>query len=329
MVDSTPWIDTEPATWVRNAAKSHSNVQNHDAAAPMQPPPVPTASTGSLVEDEEVFARLVPDNRGARQAFAKLAQTSSDLYPHHHQFMQVDPREGIDDWARRDCFIFSLGLLPQYPVLGWRIGKGRPKIKNNAVDILVPDGDEMAGVHARFCWIKGSGGFFIVADNLRGKAVILNGERLQNSQRLIPYRNSIRFGECSYTVRFETRTPAQEEEFQIHLASFYKNILQDAAPLALPTPSEFEVRIGNWIVRAPIASGTFGRVSNVTHVHTGQAAAMKELWKTHRNALNVQREVDMARMLQKIPHVSTFNNISFVLRNHRSDLDHRSRYIPS
>lgn len=300
MVDSAPWIDTEPATWVRNGAKSHSDGQIHDADASMQPAPTPE----NFIETG-LFAKLVPDNRGAREAFSKLAQSSNDQYQHHRQFVRIDPRTDINVWERTDCYVFSLGLLPDFPSLGWRIGKGRSRAQNQAVDILLPDGDEVAGVHGRFCWIKGSGGFFIVADNLRGQAVILNGERLQNSQRLIPFRNAIRFGECCFTVKFETRSPQQEEQFQVELSAFYSTVLRDAAPLVLPTPSEFETRVGNWIVRNPISSGTFGHVSIVTHVHTGKAAAMKELWKTPRNANSVQREVDMAKRLQTISHVST------------------------
>jgi len=88
----------------------------------------------------------------------------------------------------------------------------------------------------------------------------------------------------------------------VELSKYYSHVLRDSAPLILPTPSEFETRVGNWIVRNPISSGTFGHVSIVTHVHTGKAAAMKELWKTPRNAFSVQREIDMAKSLREIPH---------------------------
>lgn len=302
MGDSTPWIDTEPATWVQNTTKSHSDGQIRGTASSIVAPPLPSDSADDLIS-HGLFAKLVPQNRSAREAFTLLAQSSDGSYRHHRQFIRVDSRTGIDPSERKDCFIFSLGLLPEFPSLGWRLGRGRNRGSNRAVDILLPEGDGVAGVHGRFCWIRGSGGFFIVADNLRGQAVLLNGERLQQSQRLIPFRNQIAFGECLLSVQFETRSPQQEEQFQVELSAFYSRVLQDAAPFVLPTPSEFETRVGNWIVRNPISSGSFGRVSVVTHAQTGTPAAMKELWKTPRNSISVNREVNMAEMLKELKHI--------------------------
>lgn len=313
MADCEPWIDTEPSTWVKNnnAANSHSFNETHNqlkAGLPGGASKQTSSDNADPVDDlvdYGLFAKLVPQNRSARDALSRLTHSPDNTYQHHRQFINIDPRTDGNLSERTDCFVFSLGLLPQFPSLGWRIGKGRPKISNLAVDILLPDGDGVAGVHGRFCWIKGSGGFFIIADNLRGQPVIMNGERLQHTQRLIPYRNAIAFGECYFSVQFETRSPAQDEQFQVELAAFYTRVLQDSAPLVLPTPSEHEIRIGNWIVRNPIASGAFGRVSFVTHAHTGLPAAMKELWQTPRNSLNVKREVIMAKMLKNLKHVST------------------------
>lgn len=71
----------------------------------------------------------------------------------------------------------------------------------------------------------------------------------------------------------------------------------------LLTPSENEVRIGDWVVRNPISKGTFGHVSIVTHASTGKPAAVKELWQTPRNSRSVEREVAMARQLLNVKHV--------------------------
>jgi hypothetical protein len=35
---------------------------------------------------------------------------------------------------------------------------------------------KIAGIHARFSWLKGAGGFFLIADNKRRKKVMMNGE---------------------------------------------------------------------------------------------------------------------------------------------------------
>jgi hypothetical protein len=304
--DPQPWIDTEPATWILRNSKPFLNAEAEGSGASTDP--LPYSGSSDLVE-YGLFARLVPQNRSAREAFARLVQHSASTYQYHRQFMRIDPREDTkDDSERTDCFIFSLGLLPEFPRLGWRIGRGRRRPKNYGVDILIPDGDEVAGIHGRFCWMKGTGGFFIVVDNSSLPRVTLNGEQLQHTQRLIPYRNTISFGECYFTVQFESRSPEQEEQFQLELSLFYSRVLADAIPFVLPTPSENETRIGNWIVGKPIASGAFGQVSVVTHAQTGIHAAMKELWETPRNVLNVKREVAIAKRLRKWEHVSVLRN---------------------
>ncbi|CAG8983686.1 hypothetical protein HYALB_00006255 [Hymenoscyphus albidus] len=178
----------------------------------------------AAADEEGTFARLVPQNKYAREAFKKLAETATredPIYRHHKQFLHVDGRRDIDPLEREDCFVFSLGNLPEFPTKGWRIGSGRKNRSHLSVDICIHEGEGIAGLHARFCWVKGGGGFFLVADNLREVPVMLNGEVLKRTQRLIPYRNSITLGECNFSLQFQERSPEQEEQFQIELSAFY------------------------------------------------------------------------------------------------------------
>lgn len=300
------WVSTEPSTRVLKERGLEKLPTNKDKNSQDSNSKAET-SVAKQLEVEGTFARLVPQNKYARDAFDRLAQSSRardhPAYLHHKQFVHVDERKDIDPLDREDSFVFSLGLLPEFPALGWRIGKGRANRPNLSVDIRIPDGEGMAGVHARFCWVKGGGGFFLIADNLRMVPVILNGELLRRTQRLIPYRNSISLGECNFSLKFEERTPALEEQFQVELSAFYLKVLRENTPLLLPTPSGNEVTIGNWIVRNPIASGSYGRVSVVSHMQTGQPAAAKELWRTPRNQFSVDREISIAKHLQSHKHV--------------------------
>ncbi|TVY53203.1 Serine/threonine-protein kinase grp [Lachnellula cervina] len=299
------WVSTEPSTRVLKERGLEKLPTNKDKNSQDSNSKAET-SVAKQLEVEGTFARLVPQNKYARDAFDRLAQSSRarehPAYLHHKQFVHVDERKDIDPLDREDSFVFSLGLLPEFPALGWRIGKGRANRPNLSVDIRIPDGEGMAGVHARFCWVKGGGGFFLIADNLRMVPVILNGELLRRTQRLIPYRNSISLGECNFSLKFEERTPALEEQFQVELSAFYLKVLRENTPLLLPTPSGNEVTIGNWIVRNPIASGSYGRVSVVSHMQTGQPAAAKELWRTPRNQFSVDREISIAKHLQSHKH---------------------------
>ncbi len=308
MDDLDSWVSTEPCTRVKREREEMGREENGEqktSAGNRVENGNEEVTTAKRLEAEGTFAKLLPQNRYAREAFRRLATTEDKEYQHHRQYVQLDEEDRDQESDREDCFIFSLGLLPEFPALGWRVGKGRFNRPNHAVDILISDGEGVAGVHCRFCWVKGGGGFFIVADNLRGMPVILNGETLRRTQRLIPYRNQISIGECNFSIQFKERSREQEDQFQVELSAFYSRVLQDETPLLLPTPSGHEVTIGNWIVRNPIASGSFGRVSVVTHMYTGQAAAAKELWRTPRNYYGVDREVSIARRLKNLTHVST------------------------
>jgi hypothetical protein len=287
MGDSESWVSTEPSTQIRKEREKGS----------------PSLySTAKDLEDEGTFALLLPQNKYARDAISRLAAAEDEAFQHHKQFLRLDDRENPDVEDRQDCWIFSLGLLPEFPAIGWRIGKGRSHLPSHSVDILIHEGEGLAGVHARFCWVRGGGGFFVVADNLRGVPVVLNGEVLSGTQRLIPFRNNILLGECIFSVKFTKRSRDQEDQFQVELSEFYSRILRENAPLLLPTPSGNEVIMGDWIVRNPIGSGSFGRVSVVSHIKTGQSAAAKELWRTPRNFHNIDREVSIAKTLKNLTH---------------------------
>lgn len=289
-MSSEVWISTEPSTQV---------VQEREARAKE-----PSVHTKEVLEDEiGAFARLIPQNRYAREAFQRLVQ-KENVSDQHRQFLRFDDRPDILDAKREHYFLFSLGLLPEFPTLGWRLGRGRQGLPNLGVDILIEGGEDVAGCHVRFAWVNGGGGFFVFADNLNGKEIILNGEVLQRTQRMVPYRNSLSIGECNFTIKFEERDQEQEDQFQVELAAFYRRVLRGEVPIILPTPSGKEIIVGDWILRSPISSGASGRVSLVTHRISGKPAAAKELWLTRRNRRGIECEVAIAKKLKNWNHVS-------------------------
>jgi hypothetical protein len=289
-MDSEIWISTEPSTQVKLEREARADKE--------------TLPTQAIIEDElGAFAKLIPQNRYAREAFQRLL--SKDQLSHHHrQFIRIDERPEVPEAKRENYFLFSLGLLPEFPTLGWRLGRGRNGLPNLGVDILIEGGEEVAGCHVRFAWVNGGGGFFVFADNLNGKEIILNGEVLQRTQRMIPFRNSLSIGECLFTIKFQERDQEQEDQFQVELAAFYRRVLQGEVPIILPTPSGNEIVVGDWVVRSPISSGASGRVSLVTHRTTGRPAAAKELWLTRRNRRGIECEVTIAKKLKHWNHVS-------------------------
>jgi hypothetical protein len=263
----------------------------------------------STPQNRGVFGYMVPLNKLAKESLRKLAVESDLLDTAYHRTFLEPPHEEGQAASDADSFVLSLDRLPELPSIGWRIGRGRRKLRNLGVDLLLPADDDndndIAGLHARLSWVKGGGGFFLIADNQRGMTVNLNGETLAYSQRLIPYNNTVGIGQYYFTIKFLERNPAQEEEFQAQLLLMYSAVLKENAPFIMPTPSRNEMRIGEWVVRKPIARGSFGHVSSVTHAHTGKLAAAKELWRTPQNSWSVDREVAICKKLMKLSCVCT------------------------
>lgn len=264
----------------------------------------PDSSPEPAVEDIGQFARLVPVNRVARVAINATAAKSAY---HHRQFID----EVFYDSRPTKCFNLSLAVLPEFPQLGWRIGKGREPLKNLGVDLLLSmDGIEedneddcVAGIHARFNWVKGAGGFFLIAVHHKGKKVMINGETFRADQRVIRPGNVIMIGECAFTLQFTSRNSEDEDQFQVELTHFFERLHGRDKPLILPTPNEHDSRFGDWIFQHPISRGSYGTVYMVIHSQTGLPAAAKRILKSKKNEYGVDREIRMAEKISKLKHV--------------------------
>lgn len=257
-------------------------------------------------DDINHFATLIPMNRIARSALDATAQSNS---AYHQQFIG----EIICDSKPTNCFKLSLGTLPEFARLGWRIGKGRDMLRNRGVDLLLTidehendrnsEQDRVAGIHARLNWVKGAGGFFIIADNKKGKGVMMDGEIFRTDQRLIQPKNTIMIGECVFTLQYVARSPAEDDQFHVELTQFFRQFHRDENPLILPTPNENDSRFGDWIFQHPISKGAYGIVYMVINSRTGRPAAAKQILKSQRNAYGVDREIRMATRISKLTHV--------------------------
>lgn len=257
------------------------------------------------LEDVGQFARLVPVNKLARSA---VEATAAKATAYHQQFID----ETIYDDKTTKYFKLSLGTLPEFAHLGWRIGKGRKSLRNRGVDLMlsVDEGEEdsveddrVAGIHARFNWVRGAGGFFLIADNKKGKKVMMDGETFRTDQRLIQPKNAIMIGECVFTLQYVSRTADQEDDFQVELTDFFRHFHSELKPLILPTPNENDSRFGDWIFQHPISRGSYGVVYMVINSRTGSPAAAKRILRSRKNEYGVEQEIRMAKKISKLAHV--------------------------
>ncbi|KAL1961101.1 hypothetical protein VTO42DRAFT_3046 [Malbranchea cinnamomea] len=301
-------------------------MSTRQSASPSPPPARGTTTEPNTPEPSPptvplgLFAKLIPMNAPARAAMEATMAMKPEEAEYHQQFI----REIIFNEKRTYCFELSLAQLPQFAHLGWRIGRGRhypdkrKTLEHYGVDLLLgaKEEDEVAGIHARFNWVKGAGGFFIIADNKRGKKVMLNGEFFSNDRRIIPHRNTIMLGECIFTLEYVKRTPEEEEQFQFELATFYRKFHREENPLILPTPSESDASFGDWVVQYAISRGSFGVVYMVTHARSGRPAAAKQILKSNRNKVSVEREIKMAERISRLNHPRIAS--PFEIRHQRS-----------
>ncbi|CAG8181452.1 unnamed protein product [Penicillium nalgiovense] len=178
----------------------------------------------------------------------------------------------------------------------WRIGSCCQDLNNSGVDLLLcieddeekgyrgSDEDRVAGIHARFNWLKGAGGFFVVADNKRRKKVMMNGEIFRTNQRLIQPKNTIMIGECVFFLRYENLPAEEDEQFHVELTKHFREHYKTQSPLALPIPKKIDMHFGDWIVQHPISKRAFGIVYMAINIRTGQPAAARQISESRRNA---------------------------------------------
>ncbi|KAJ5625233.1 hypothetical protein N7510_001542 [Penicillium lagena] len=282
----TGWITTEPCT----------ATQPYGPTRPVASEP---PSLQQVPDHVYQLAKLIPVNEKARVAIEATARTNVE---HHRKFIS----ETIWDNRVTKCFSLSISTLPEFPHLGWRIGRGRGELRNGGVDLLLYIADEghadrVAGLHARFNWVKEAAGFFIISDG-EDKRVVVNGEPFRAEKRLIyKPKNDILIGGCLFTLQYVNRTHQEEDYFQAQLAQMFRRFHHDGNPLILSTP-EHHARFGDWIVQHPISKGAFGIVYMVVHFRSGHPAAAKRIFKSKKNEFSVDREIQMTRRISQISH---------------------------
>lgn len=87
-------------------------------------------NTPEALDSTGQFAMLIPMNKNARSAIEATARSSS---AYHQQFIG----ETVIDNKVTKYFNLSLGNLPQFAQIGWRIGRGRGSLQNGATTYLL------------------------------------------------------------------------------------------------------------------------------------------------------------------------------------------------
>lgn len=207
---------------------------------------------------------------------------------------------------------FSFGIRPSIPLIGWVIGIGRWDTKaakqNGGVDLQLAlprtpfSKYEVAGRHARL-FFDDTGSLIIRVVSDRSPTIVLGNEEFTSGQRVITQRiNRISFGKLSYLLEFVT---SDEAEYQRNLRNFFSNHLsrRPPAPDLSATPSPWDSKFGDWLVRGTVGKGSFATVSAAKHTVTGVAGAAKFIVRTQESYPAIAREIELLKSLPA--HVCT------------------------
>jgi hypothetical protein len=184
----------------------------------------------------------------------------------------------------------SLDVAPQFARIGWRLGSGRPRHLNDAVDFLLTmpgyHNVGVAGSHARFQFERRSGALLLVASNLRGTPVVLN---------------SLEFGDLTYHFEYTIKGPKEEERYQQSLRTYFDFAYgSQPVPSSSATPNAHDRELGDYILRNTLARGGSGIVSVANHVKTGTPVAVKEILRTRWNYQRVAQEISISSSLKNV-----------------------------
>ncbi|KAK4951062.1 hypothetical protein LTR66_013912 [Elasticomyces elasticus] len=280
------------------------------------------------------FARLVPFNEEAMIEFSAICdamQAQPNQHQHHRQYMVIADRQtpfqpssqhssfvstaDTDPDADQNAgskmiwtghYALSLDCVPEFPLVGWRAGKGRRwnKDETGDVDLLLSlrSWKNLHGNHASFTFDRDTG-ILCLAPNY---TMILGATKVGGNMTMALNQapTIIQFGSLQYKFEY-TVAPEDEEEHQKEKTNCFKLYLVAAPPhpLTPATPSNTDTTIGQWTLQ-----GAAGRTRNdliraASHID-GTTAAFKKL--------DFQSEEKAAKSLKE---VRLYQDITRRMRN--------------
>lgn len=280
------------------------------------------------------FARLVPRNQIAQRLFSATYIYVEENKTFHLRFLQWndankeiptasdEPVESSTDYDSQiegeaegfqikssGCFILSFDQErePEYPHLGWRVGRGAGKSPaNRGVDLLLSKpGDSLsrslAFIHMIFHFNQRSGLLMLKGGSHKVPVEYRLSDKwikLEYDEEHLIYEPSIRIraGMCEYelehTVEEKYRTLYFEKRDKFLEAQQRENIELKMEPLQR-MPGDSYVLRGQYLELETRGSGAFGWITHGLDTKTGNLVAIKELRIEAKNKSEVMAEVNM------------------------------------
>ena len=198
---------------------------------------------------------------------------------------------------------------PEFPHLGWRVGRGAGKSPlNRGVDLLLSrPGDclsrSLAGVHMIFQFHTSSGLLMLKGGSHKAPVELRLGSdwvKLEYDEKHLIYERSIRIraGMCEYelehTVEEKYRALYFDERDKFLQAQVPRNLELKTEPLRR-IPGDSCILRGQYLELETRGSGAFGWITRGLDTKTGDLVAIKELRIGAKTKSEVMAEVNMGK----------------------------------
>ena len=276
------------------------------------------------------FARLVPRNQIAQHLFSATRMYVDENKTFHLRFLQSnntsseiipasdEPIESSTDYDSQiegdvqDFQMNNLGYFvlsfneerePEFPLLGWRVGRGTGKaLTNRGVDLLLSKpghslSRSLASIHFIFHFSKRSGLLMLKGGSPKAPVEYKNGDKwftLNHEEEFLIYEAStrIRAGGCEYELE-HTVNDKHRELYFIERDKFLEGRIDFTINPMQRMPGDRYVSRGRYLELETRGSGTFGWITQGLDTKTGDRVAIKELRIDRRTKSEVMAEVKM------------------------------------
>lgn len=294
-------------------------------------------STESFPSASRTFAKIIPANEKARNAFHQAFSYLDEGNYYHKQFMAIDSSSVVNEsrleyYDTTDeeydtdlsghsrskehnlhgAFKLSLGTLPSLTGCAiWRLGKGYSRALDfRGIEILLvrpsqKEAKEISAVHAAIQLHANSGAFVLTAGSDKPVWFEVDNEeiRLLNYAQIVLSKptNKIRIGELEYKIKFDvSNMTAFVQERNMILKTCYRQDPPHPKLDEIPQPNH--TRLGHAIIHNSLGFGGSGWVYIGIDSVTGHPLAVKELRvrQTDHTMMLAENEVSISRRFKQV-----------------------------
>ncbi|KAM0123459.1 hypothetical protein ACHAO1_011288 [Botrytis cinerea] len=309
-------------------ARDVPELRSQSTTAPNTPEPEPEMMVDTIEVNGD-FARLIPQNRLAQEAFNEVVlnmkDVNADFSSHAAKFIHVDDlrseelvsfsesdssntgtNTGVSLWT--GFYRLNLNLLPGKPLLGWIIGTGRD-IRPADFVICKQGAHHVHGRHARLTYHEVSGALLIQSDK---RLIIIDGKDniVNDKKALLDKKTGITIGDLSYVFEYTNLNKRiyfdqlNRLRQQLHNASNLPSFLD-------PTPSAKDFVLNDYLIKDAFAQGSTCSVHIAIHRTFGKYLVAKKVHRNNRNQQRIKAEVEILKSFEPHPRICQLQEVIY------------------